>query len=95
MFNTEIFKTLLDSRGIKQSQLSRMTDIPRNLICRYLSGKVQPKADKVKLLATALGVPMETLLVKEADEIPAPVQRPKRQLCFCPNCGVGLEGIAE
>lgn len=96
MFDTKTFKTLLDSRGIKQAQLARKTGIPRNSICRYVSGEVQPSAQKVKLLADALGVSMESLLIKEAAEPPsAKPPTPKRQLCFCPNCGVDLKGVAQ
>ena len=95
MFNTEIFKILLEKKGIKQAQLARITGIPRNSICRYLSGEVQPKADKIKLLADALSVAMESLLIKEAPETSPPESRAKRQLCFCPNCGVNLLGVAE
>ena len=65
MLDIKTLKTLLDNKGIKQAQLSRMTNIPRNSMCRYLSGEVQPKADKIKLLADALGVSMESLLIME------------------------------
>ena len=88
MFDNEALKTLLDNRNIKQAAFARMADIPRNSLCRYLSGAVQPKSDKVKAIADALGVSME-FLMKE------PPQPPKLKLCFCPNCGVNLEGVVK
>ena len=96
MFNHVLFKILLDKKGIKQAQLARITGIPRNSICRYLSGDVQPKADKVKLLAEALGVSMESLLIKDAAELAnasTPTPKQKRQPCFCPFCGEKLSGL--
>jgi len=92
VFNHNTFRTLLESRNIKQVQLSQITGIPRNSICRYVSGEVQPKADKIKLLAEALGVGMDSLVVSEPLEMTIP---PKRKLCFCPNCGVNLKGVEE
>ena len=90
MFDNEVLKKLLDSRNLRQAVFARMAKIPRNSLCRYLSGDVQPKADKIKAIADALGVSMEFLIKKEA--IPQP---PKLKLCFCPNCGVNLEGVSD
>jgi len=90
MFNHELLASMLDKKGIRQAAFARMTNIPRNLICRYLSGAVQPKADKIKAIADALGVTVDSFIVTEA-KAPAP----KLKLCFCPNCGVNLEGVVK
>jgi len=92
MLNTKTFRSLLDSKGIKQAQVARITNIPRNSISRYVSGEVQPSAEKVKLLADALGVGMEALVLKEvAESSHAPKQN--RKMCFCPFCGENLKGV--
>jgi len=88
MFDGEALKTLLDSKNIRQAHLARMAGVPRDLISRYVSGTVQPKADKITAIADALGVTMETLIKTEAK-----IAAPKLKLCFCPNCGVSLEGV--
>ena len=94
MLDASVLRTLIDNRDIKQAQLARKTGIGRNSICRYLSGEVQPSSKKLRLIADALGVPMESLLVKDTATI-TPIQPPKRRLCFCPNCGVNLMGVSE
>ena len=91
MFDTKAFKTLFDSKGMKQIQLAEMTKIPQNAISRYLQGIYQPKADRIKLLADALGVSVETLTIKEITNSDL-VQNQKRQICYCPYCGEKLGG---
>jgi len=99
MFNTETFKALLASKNMKQSDIARMTGIPRNSICRYASGKTQPSAKYSILIAGAMDVSVEVLIIKESSEsLPqttTPTATPKRKLCFCPSCGVSLSGVAE
>lgn len=43
-------------RGIKAVSLCEKTGIPKGAISYYLSGKSQPKADRVHLISKALGV---------------------------------------
>ena len=92
MFDNKVFKTLLYSKGIKQTQLAEMTKIPQNAISRYLQGVYQPKADRIKLLADALEVSVETLSIKKANDN-EPAKNQKRQLCFCPFCGEKLSEL--
>ena len=95
MFDAKAFKALLYNRGVKQAHLARLTEIPKNSLSRYVSGEVQPSVQKIRMLADALGVTMESLIVRENKEMAASIAPPKRQLCFCPNCGVSLMGVAE
>ena len=43
-------------RGMKAVDLCECTGIPKGAVSYYLSGKSQPKADRVYLLSKALGV---------------------------------------
>jgi len=93
MFDAKTLKTLLSGKRIKQAKLARMTDIPRNSICRYLSGAQQPSAARIKLIADALGVGIESLIIADepTETVPTPIQ--KRRICFCPFCGEDLKGV--
>lgn len=46
----------LDNNNMKQVDLAQKTGIPKSAISQYLSGKVNPKQDKIFLMAEALGV---------------------------------------
>jgi len=92
VFNYKALRNLIEAKGLKQSEFARMTEIPRNTISKYVKGKSKPSAERVKLLAEILGVTFETLMLIDESETPV---TPKRHLCFCPNCGVDLGGIAE
>lgn len=46
----------LDNNNMKQVDLAQKTGIPKSAISQYLSGKVNPKQDKIFLMAKALGV---------------------------------------
>lgn len=52
----------LDIRGMKQSDLCRMTKIPKSAISQYLSGDFEPKQDRIYLIAQTLDV-SETWLI--------------------------------
>lgn len=43
-------------RGIKQSEICRLTGIPKSSLSLYLSGAYEPKQDRVYLLAQVLNV---------------------------------------
>ena len=46
----------LNVRGMKQSDLCRMTKIPKSAISQYLSGDFEPKQDRIYLIAQTLDV---------------------------------------
>jgi len=94
MFDKAAFKALLKEKGIRQAQLARMTGVPRNTINSWLHGVHNPKPDRIKLLADALGVKVEALTIKQAAE-EATAASPKRQISFCPYCGENLAGFGE
>ena len=59
MSNVEIrirLSQALTLRDMKQSELSEKTKIPKGSISQYLSGYVEPKSDRVYLMAQALNV---------------------------------------
>jgi len=90
--NIEILKLLLVEKHIRQVELSRVSGIPRNSISRYLKGTFNPTVQKLALIADALGVSVEQLIVKEDVDEDQPSQKQK-QLCFCPFCGENLRAI--
>ena len=74
-FNYKALKRLIDEKGIKASQLSDMTAIPRNTIGYYLKGETTPKLERIQQIAETLGVSPETFYVDDADEIAAPYEK--------------------
>ncbi len=43
-------------RGMKQSELCRITNIPKSAISQYISGYYEPKQDRIYLIAKTLNV---------------------------------------
>ena len=54
-------KQALHNRNITQQQLSEKTGIPKSAISQYVSGKFEPKQDRLELMANALEVSEEWL----------------------------------
>ena len=52
----ERIKKALDIKGIKQSDLRRLTKIPKSSMSQYMSGDYEPKQDRIYLIAKALNV---------------------------------------
>ncbi len=52
----ERLKEALTLTGTKQIELARLTNIDRGTINNYLTGKYEPKQDKLSIIADALGV---------------------------------------
>ena len=94
MLNAPVLKSLIREKNLNQTQLARKTGIRQNTLSRYINGVSNPDSETVKLLASALKVPVEALIIT-ADKPPSAPKPPKRQLCFCPNCGVNLMGVSE
>lgn len=46
----------LSIRGMKQSELCRLTNIPKGSLSLYISGAYEPKADRIYLMAQVLRV---------------------------------------
>ena len=46
----------LDIRNMKQSELCRLTEIPKSAMSQYVSGAFEPKQDRVYLISKALNV---------------------------------------
>lgn len=49
-------KTALIIKGMKQSDLCRLTKIPKSALSQYISGAYEPKQDRIYLMAQALNV---------------------------------------
>ncbi len=49
-------KTALTIKGMKQSDLCRLTKIPKSALSQYLSGAYEPKQDRIYLISRALNV---------------------------------------
>ena len=52
----ERIKKALTIKGIKQSDLCRLTKIPKSALSQYISGAFEPKQDRIYLMAQALNV---------------------------------------
>lgn len=73
-------KMALLIRGMKQSELCRITQIPKSALSQYISGAFEPKQDRIYLISKALNVseawligydvPMERQEVKNSPEEP-------------------------
>lgn len=75
---SERLSYILTIKGIRQSDLSRMSGISRGTISNYVQGRYAPKSDVIKVLAAALqvsadwlsgyNVPMEIMEIYNPDE---------------------------
>ena len=52
----ERIKKALTIKGMKQSDLCRLTKIPKSALSQYISGAFEPKQDRIYLMAQALNV---------------------------------------
>ena len=77
----ERIKKALYIKGMKQSDLCRLTKIPKSALSQYISGAFEPKQDRIYLMAQALNVseawlmgldvPMERQAKKESPSEPS------------------------
>ena len=54
--NVTQIKKALYIKGMKQSDLCRLTQIPKSALSQYISGAFEPKQDRIYLMAQALNV---------------------------------------
>lgn len=52
----ERIRSALTIKGMKQSDLCRLTKIPKSALSQYISGDYEPKQDRIYLIAKALNV---------------------------------------
>lgn len=67
----EVFKNLIDSKGLKAADVCRGTGLPSSFFSEWKRGKSNPKYDKIKLIADFLGVSPEYIMTGE-ESSPAP-----------------------
>ena len=60
-------KQIMDKQGVSQAQLVELTGIGKSSVSQYLSGKNIPSAQRSRVFADALWVPVEYLLDLESD----------------------------
>ncbi len=58
----EYFAEVLKSKGLKASDVSKATGIRSGVFSDWKAGRYVPKADKMKLIADFLGIPVESLI---------------------------------
>ena len=61
----EIYKKLLDQKGLKNADVSRATGISNMTLSDWKNGKSKPKHDKMILIAEFLGVSVDYLTTGE------------------------------
>ena len=52
----ERIKTALEVKGVKQSELCRITKIPKSALSQYISGAYEPKQDRIYIISKVLNV---------------------------------------
>lgn len=57
---------LRKSKGLSQKDLSKKAGVSQQIIARWENNKTVPKYDKLIPLSTALGIPVQQLLLDEA-----------------------------
>lgn len=62
-------KQILHEKGLKQTDLARMTGIDKSLISNYVSGKYKAKQDNLYLIAKALNVSEAWLMGYDTDRV--------------------------
>ena len=67
-------RQMLKENGLSASELSRMTEIDRSLMSKYLHGLKNPKIDNVRRIANVFYVSPEWLEGYNVDKTPKPVQ---------------------
>lgn len=68
-------KKALMIRGMKQSELCRITNIPKSAISQYISGCFEPKQDRIYLIAKTLDISEAWLMGYDV-----PMDRDKKNL---------------
>lgn len=58
---SDILRSLLESRGLKQADLCRMTGIDTGLMSTYMSGKKAPSLSNAITIASALDISLDEL----------------------------------
>ena len=69
-------KTALSIRGMKQSDLCRLTKIPKSALSQYISGAYDPKQDRIYLISRALNVSEAWLMGLDVPMEPAKENSP-------------------
>lgn len=60
-WNPENLNTLMDKCGLSEDKISEAADIPKSSLRNYTSGKAQPTADRLLVLADIFAVPLDYL----------------------------------
>lgn len=66
----EIFKRLLEEKGLKAYDVCKATGIPSSSITDWKKGRYTPKADKMQKIADFLGVSLEYLMTGTQQSTP-------------------------
>lgn len=64
----EIFRQLMEEKGMKHSDVSKATGISSSALTDWKKGRYTPKADKLQKLADLFGVSVEYLMTGEKQE---------------------------
>ena len=105
---SERMNKAMDFNNITQSELCRMTGIPKSAISQYLSGSFKPKQDRLLLIANALDVSEAWLLGMDVPEdknnfrsylgvlpIPKTVKKPRLGAIACGEPILAQENIED
>lgn len=62
------YRTIRDSRNLKDSQVAKETGITKSTFSEWKAGKYTPKPDKLQKIADYFGVPLSYLLTGKMEE---------------------------
>ncbi len=60
----EIYAKARQAKGLKDADVSRMTGVKTSTICDWRKGRYSPKAQKLSLIAKAVGINLIDLIQK-------------------------------
>lgn len=83
---SERLKAAMESSRINSKELSKKIGVSPSCICRYLSGEIIPRIDKIYSLSEVLNVDPKWLLGMDDANTEA------TSYLFCPWCGRRLRG---
>lgn len=59
-------KKMREIKGITQIELAKLIDVPQSTIASWETGRALPRAEKLPMIAKALGCSVDDLLKQEA-----------------------------
>lgn len=90
---TDLLRSAREARGLTQDQVAKAVGVSRATYVSVESGKVSPRLDEAKSIASVLGVPLDVLAYGPgADGVAADPEKYKQVLLNCAKYGADADG---